>query len=314
LYLEIGFIWKTPDKSCNVRSLLQIKYPHLLKEIDEAIDQLIRGHFLIPTDLFDKNERFSRQLLYYALSGAVSTKVHSKLKQKHVAILGCGGIGNLVSASLATMGIGELTLVDGDFIELSNLARQLMFTEKDEGKQKVDVLKLALMERCSNLKINILNEPVTLAALEKLEKSIDLYVLSADTVGLQDQVNLFCVQKKVPFINIGYVQDIAVFGPFVIPGLTGCYNCRKTVADNENISKDMLEMINKINYGYQSPSIGPINMMAASYGTLDILKYLGNFGIIHSLNKRIGIWTNNFTIEQQECSKNPNCKICGYSG
>jgi hypothetical protein len=51
--------------------------------------------------------------------------------------------------------------------------------------------------------------------------------------------------------------------------------------------------------------------MASSFAALDILKFLGNFGQIHSLNMRIGIWSHDLHIEKQDYSINPGCEVCG---
>ena len=139
----------------------------------------------------------------------------------------------------------------------------------------------------------------------------DLIVLSADSPNLIRHVNEYAVRTRTPYINIGYVQDIAVWGPFVIPGKTGCFACQSIVAGTEGLSPSFKEKIQKINAVYQAPSFGPINLMASSYGLLDIFRFLGKFGEIQSLNKRIGFWTHNHKFEIQDCAYNPDCKICG---
>lgn len=138
----------------------------------------------------------------------------------------------------------------------------------------------------------------------------DFAVLSADSEGLISYVNEYCIQNNMPYINIGYVNDIAVWGPMVIPGVTGCFYCHTLVA-NSSPKDEMYHYLATINNEYQAPSTAGINMLASSNALMDIIKYLGDFGDIHSINKRIGLWTHNLSIEEQNCSKNPNCKVCG---
>lgn len=312
VFLEAALFWKEPRSTKDVTAHLNSVFPNLQQTNTDTVSQFVNGKFLVSAGLYDRDERFSRQLLFYALCGGDPRKIQERLRSKHVAVLGSGGIGNMVSTTLATMGVAKLTLMDGDSIELSNLSRQLLFTEADTGKPKVATLKKAILERASKTVIETHYEPVTKEALEKITKPVDLLVLSADTVGLQQEVNNFCIKNRVPFISIGYIQDIAVFGPFIIPGQTGCYKCQPLSADNKELDEGRLDKVKQINKGYQAPSIGPLNMMAASHGLLDIIKYLGDFGTIHSLNKRIGIWSHNFKIEEQNSERNPNCPECSH--
>jgi molybdopterin-synthase adenylyltransferase len=186
-----------------------------------------------------------------------------------------------------------------------------MFTENDVGKNKIEILKKELQQRNSEIIIDILDLKISkYDDLKKIPKS-DLVVLSADKpANLINWINKYGVINNIPYINVGYVLDIAVWGPLVIPGETGCWECQSIVTTFENQNEEIKNMCYEINKNFQAPSIGSINMMTASYATLDILKYLGEFGKITSKNKRIGIWTHNLEIEYQDCSKNKECKIC----
>ena len=112
-------------------------------------------------------------------------------------------------------------------------------------------------------------------------------------------------------MNVGYVEDIAVWGPLVIPGKSGCYQCKQHIVNFDHLSQEQINKCKQINRNYQAPSTGPINMMASSFAALDILKLLGNFGQIQSLNTRIGIWSHDLHIEKQDYSLNYSCEICG---
>jgi molybdopterin/thiamine biosynthesis adenylyltransferase len=81
-------------------------------------------------------ERYSRQLLVpgFELEG------QEVLSSASVLIVGCGGLGALAAQYLAAAGIGHLALVDADRIELSNLPRQIAYTEDDVGRFKAEVL------------------------------------------------------------------------------------------------------------------------------------------------------------------------------
>ena len=271
---------------------------------------LSEGHYLIGENTYDREDRYSRHSLYYSLYDNDATGVQEKLKNKHVAILGCGGIGNQVSISLATAGVGKLTLIDFDIIEKSNLTRQIMFTEADVGDYKCKVLKRELLKRNSEIIIDTVHLKIT--GDKFIIPKCDLAVVSADSFGLVDDFNKYAIDNNLPYLNVGYIQDVAVWGPFVIPKKTGCMACNNIISTRKsNYDPHQWERIKNINMRSQAPSIGAINMLSSAHATLDILRFLGEYGEIASLNKRIGIWTDNLRIEIQECNRNPKCAICG---
>jgi molybdopterin/thiamine biosynthesis adenylyltransferase len=314
IILNVAAYWKTPRKIDEVLNFLTSLD---LNGTDYSPMQIIEifkdGNYLIDSSCYNPDNRYSRHFLYYNLSGASASGLQDILASKKVIILGCGGIGNIISLSLATAGVGELILIDSDIIEISNLTRQIMFEEKDTGKKKIEILKKALLKRNSEIKVSTMDLIInSFEDLFSLPNS-DLIILSADKPNsLITWVNNYSVKNNIPYINVGYVMDIAVWGPFVIPGETGCWDCRPLIAQNESYENEVTNLIKAINKNNQVPSIGPINMMAASHALIDVLKYLGGFGTIASLNKRIGIWTHNLTIEYQDCSKNKECKTCSH--
>ncbi|MBI2790903.1 MAG: ThiF family adenylyltransferase [Gammaproteobacteria bacterium] len=280
--------------------------------IEEVIDVFRKKNFLIEENIYIKNERYSRHKLFYSLSGGAPIGVQHELSNKHVVILGCGGIGNLIGVNLVTAGVNQLTLIDNDLIELSNLTRQIMFTEEDVGKSKTAALSREFQRRNSNVIINVLNERIDSKDKYDLLPSCDLVVISGDSNGIMNHVNAICYSKKIPFINVGYIQDVAVWGPLFIPGSTACYECfgKNNIAHSTSSKKDISEIMRKINVNYQAPSIGPVNMLASSLATLDILKFLGKFGTAHSIKSRIGLWTHSLEIEKQHNQENPSCITC----
>jgi molybdopterin/thiamine biosynthesis adenylyltransferase len=284
------------------------KYSFQETEANHAIEVLKNGHFLIEENIFDKEERYSRYLLFYAMSGADYKNAQKKLKDKHVVIVGCGGIGNIVGIQLATAGIGKLTLIDFDFIEISNLTRQIAFQEKHINFQKTEILAAELKKRNSKIEINIINKEIQRE--RQMYPLADLIVISADAPNLMIESNKFCVKNNIPCINVGYVQDIAIWGPLVIPGETACFSCTQFVP-TPKIGTELDDIMVKINSNFQTPSSGPVNMLAGALASLDILKFLVKFGEIYSLNARVGLWTHNLKFEKQITTRNPKCEVCG---
>lgn len=216
-----------------------------------------------------------------------------------------------MSAALATNGIGQLNLVDADHIELTNLTRQILFDENSVSQKKVDVLSVELQKRNSECIINTFDKHIeSVEDLEALPKS-DFYVVSADSYNLLSIINKYCQKHSVPYMNVGYMNDIAVWGPLVIPKKTGCHNCGclrlKLTKKDDNIRQ---QKINSLNKGFKSATFPPINGTAAALATGDIIRYLAGSSEISSLNKRIGIHDQTLKIEVQDFSKNTECTQC----
>lgn len=305
-YLLVLKTWQEPHTVAEIHK----KLGHL-NYFDEVVTSLIQSNILFSQDTFQKSDRYSRQALYFSMHGQTPSEVQATLKSKKVLILGCGGIGNLVAANLATAGVGHLHFMDLDHIEASNLSRQFLFTEEDIGKDKALTLKEAIAKRNSSIQLTYESKKITsLSDLDGIQ-GYDLVVLSADAGGVISLVNKACIRLNVPYINVCYVNDIAVWGPFVIPQYSGCMDCQ-TIYSGPGTNPEWSSIIKEINQNYQAPSIGPVNMLSSSLASLDIFHFLaGNIKEIQSLNKRIGLWTHNLKFEEQNCSLSKKCKTCG---
>lgn len=265
---------------------------------------------LISPHSYDRTDRYSRHALFYELSGADSEQVQRRLAGSRVVVLGCGGIGSLVAVTLATAGIGELILVDGDHVELSNLTRQFLFAEADVGLPKAEVLARELRRRNSSCRVRpVVCEVANPPALDRLP-GCDLLVVSADSPGLTRMVNTHCVASGTAWLNACYVNDIAVWGPLVIPGRTGCWDCRPLTARPPDDDQELADLVVQVNARYQAPSNGPVNMPASSLAALDALRHLGGFGIPASLNRRVGVWSHDLELDRQTAQRDPDCAIC----
>lgn len=311
LTLAAAAAWTTPHTAERMEQYLITQHDATAEHAKSIVDFFLHGHYLMPEGEYDSADRYSRHQLYYNLSGGLPAEVQQLLAKAHVVILGAGGIGNAVAVTLAGAGVGQLTLVDSDHIEVSNLTRQILFTEADCGANKVHTLQKALQARNSTICVETCNMRITTPDDLNALPSADLLVVSADKPrALITWVNRHCQRTRTPFLNVGYVQDIAVWGPFVIPGKTGCWECQALTASPDVPNDHVVAQLRQINEQYQAPSVGPINMMAAAHASVDILKFLGQFGAIAAHNKRIGLWTDSLRIETQDCSRNPECPIC----
>ncbi|NGX52939.1 MAG: Sulfur carrier protein ThiS adenylyltransferase [Candidatus Anoxychlamydiales bacterium] len=307
LILEILACLKKPtDKSGILKSLMR-KYENS-EVLSKFVDEIFESPYVIDIGIYKREDRYSRNLLYYNLNKIDPLKVQHALESKHIVILGCGGIGNIASLLLSSLGVRHLTLIDDDKIELSNLNRQFAFCEKDVGFFKTDILKQAILDRNSSIQVDILKMKITTENVNTLPIA-DLVILSADSNGIVRLINEFSLKNNVPYLNIGYIQDIACWGPFVIPYKTCCFLCQNNLANQES-DFELMNLVNLINQKNQVPSNGFVNTLAASFGVLDVVRYLGKFGQVMSYNKRIGLHTDSLKWEEQSWSKNPECVYC----
>ena len=140
-------------------------------------------------------EIFSRLFILKDFS-ETNIKILSKL---NISIVGVGGIGCPLSQYLVSSGIKELTLVDGDNIEINNLNRQLLFNINDLGKKKVDVAKNKLKLINPECKINVLDENINIDNINTLTES-SIIVDAADDWETSKLLNEFCVRNSINFL------------------------------------------------------------------------------------------------------------------
>ncbi|CAM3667453.1 HesA/MoeB/ThiF family protein [Rouxiella silvae] len=311
--VKIASLWKTPADEDSVLEKARILHPEISEsEIIKCISFLVKNNCVMEYEHFKGDDRYSRNSLYYNYMGANSKDVENKIANSSVTIIGCGGIGNHLSYLLATSGVGKITLVDNDEIELSNLTRQVLFTEDDVGKRKTEVLKRELLKRRNDITIEIIEKSINSEDdLKSIPKS-DIFIISADhPFELINWVNNYCVNYSQPYINVGYINDISVVGPFFIPNITSCFKCTDVAPDY--LKEDALShFIRNINNDFKAATFPGVNGVAASYAFGDIIKFLGGFSDVLSKNKRIGIHSSTIKIEEQLMPKNPRCTVCSH--
>lgn len=146
-----------------------------------------------------------------------------KLRQARVLVVGCGGLGAPVSLYLAAAGIGEITLLDGDTVELSNLQRQVTFTESDIGSNKALCTARALRERNSDIRVNAIPENLATDNCEQPIQQTDIVLDCTDSVPTRYLINDICHKLNKPWVYASVYQfsgQCAVFRPG-----KACYRC-----------------------------------------------------------------------------------------
>lgn len=170
----------------------------------------------------DRLDRFARHIVLPELGGAGQVALASA----HVALIGCGGIGSPALQYLAAAGIGRLTLIDDDLVELSNLQRQTVFGEADLGRPKADVAAAWVARFDGALKVQAHVVRVGGQNAAQFLQDADLVLDGCDNFATRLAVSDACVKLGVPLTSaaIGRFQgQVANFAGH-LPG-ESCYRC-----------------------------------------------------------------------------------------
>ncbi len=124
-----------------------------------------------------------------------------KLKAASVLIIGAGGLGHALLPYLAGAGIGVLGVMDGDWVSMSNLHRQILFRESDIGKNKADVIKKRLKDLNTDINVQSFNEYLTAENAIDYFNKFDLIVDATDHITARYLINDACVLTGKPFIH-----------------------------------------------------------------------------------------------------------------
>ena len=146
----------------------------------------------------DKLRRFSGIIRLYGQDK------FDKFQQSHVCVIGIGGVGSWAVESLARHGIGEITLIDFDHIAESNINRQIHALESTLGASKIQVMQQRIIEINPQIKVNCVDDFLSLENMSQLIDSNYDFVLDAiDQVKVKIELIKFCQINKIPVITTG---------------------------------------------------------------------------------------------------------------
>ncbi len=166
-------------------------------------------------------ERFSRQLLVPGIDLAGQ----ERLRVASVAVVGCGGLGSIAAHYLAAAGIGHLRLIDGDVIALSNLPRQLPFSEADIGASKAENLASFLRSRYPRVQIEAIPHALTEELGQADLLAVDVVVDGTDNRASRLLIDQVTFSMGVPWVLGGAVQMSGQWMAFDGDRSAGCYHC-----------------------------------------------------------------------------------------
>ncbi len=165
-------------------------------------------------------KRFSRHLVL----PEIGEEGQSRIKKSKVAVFGLGALGATITDALARTGIGELKLIDRDFVEISNLNHQILYEEKDLGRPKAEVAEEKVKKINPGLKVKGIVTNIDSQNVEDLLKNVDLIMDGSDNLELRYLTNDACIKHETPWI---YSAVLGTYGmnKAIIPHKTACLRC-----------------------------------------------------------------------------------------
>ncbi len=240
--------------------------------------------------------RYNRQIILKAFD----FEGQEALKQSSVLILGAGGLGCASSQYLATAGIGSITLIDDDKVELSNLQRQVLHHDADIGKLKVDSAAESLRELNPELKIQTIAKRLDDKELKGLIDDHDLVLDASDNVDTRNQLNRLCFATKTPLVSGAAIRMEGQVSVFTYKDdQQPCYECLSALFGNNALTC--------VEAGVMAPVVGIVGAVQAMEA-IKVLSGLGRpiEGKILMLDAMTMSW------REMKLMKQPNCPTCGH--
>jgi molybdopterin/thiamine biosynthesis adenylyltransferase len=238
----------------------------------------------------DDLTRYERQILYTDFG----EKGQERLKQSHVVVAGLGGLGCSASLYLACSGVGHITMIDCDHVELSNLNRQILHYEEDIGEEKPVSAARKLAKLNSSIELTPVFKKITERNARELVKGANLVIDGMDNFETRFILNRACVAEGIPFIH-GGVHGL--FGELttIIPGRTPCLAC----------------IFPEVPQGKKAlPVFGVTPALIATLQVTEAIKLLAGFGSLLT-GKMLYFNGDMMDFTFRNLAKNQTCRVCG---
>nr|WP_026293809.1 ThiF family adenylyltransferase [Saccharibacillus kuerlensis] len=234
------------------------------------------------------------------LFAPIGSEGQSRLAERSVCIVGMGALGTVLANHMVRAGVGRVRLADRDYVERSNLQRQMLYDEEDaiQALPKVTAAERKLRSINSSVRLETVFADVTPGNIGSLLQDIDLVLDGTDNFQTRFLLNDACYSGGIPFIYGGAVGSRGMSAIFV-PGETPCLRCLIPTADSGGETCDTVGVIS------------PIIDIVASYQAVEALKFLvGDREARRETLLSFDIW-NNHHHALKPISPRPDCPCCG---
>jgi adenylyltransferase/sulfurtransferase len=243
----------------------------------------------------DQLLRYSRQIML----ADVDIEGQEKLLAAHVAIVGLGGLGSPAALYLTGSGIGHLTLVDFDHVDVSNLQRQIVHRQASVGQAKVASAKETLLSLNPDLRVTTVQKVLDEDGLLELARSVDVILDATDNFLVRQMMNDACIAANTPWVSaaaIRFEAQITTFDPRRDD--SPCYRC--LYPDSDGTDQTCSEN------GVIAPLVG----ILGAFEALEVIKLLTRVG--ETLVGRILYFDAKYSEWREfKLRRAANCPACG---
>lgn len=243
----------------------------------------------------DQLLRYSRHILLdeWGVEG------QEKVSASHALIIGAGGLGCPAALYLASAGVGHITLLDHDHVDVTNLQRQIAHTEDRVGQLKVESLKTALWQINPEVKVTAFGQKADVSLLQSLVPSVDIVLDCTDNFDTRHAINLACVTYAKPLVSgsaLRFDGQLAVYD--TRHATAPCYACVFPPMQK-------FEEVRCATMGVIAPLVGVIGSLQAT----EALKLLSGIG--QASHGQLMLFNALFTEWQSiQTQRQANCPVC----
>ena len=260
--------------------------------------------------------RYDRQLRYLgdlATGPDGASECQRRLSHARVAMLGLGGLGSWAAYALASCGVGELVLVDGDRVEESNFNRQILYRERDLGRPKAGAARDALGEFNSACRLEAVERRLeSVEAVREVAEGADFVVNGADWPAhdIERWVNAACFELGVPMITMSHSPPMARVGPLYVPGSTGCFECQETTyRESFPLYDELVEQ--RRGRPSEAATLGPVCAFVGGQVALEALHQITGLCRPATLGASYVYDLRTMTVTTERVPKLAGCPVCG---
>ena len=241
-------------------------------------------------------ERYSRQILFQP----IGPQGQKKLAAARIAIVGCGATGSAMASLLCRAGVGALRIIDRDYVEPSNLQRQVLFDEADAAESLPKAIAAARKIKAFNSEIAV--EPhaadLTPINVEALLSEVDLILDGTDNFETRYLINDFAIWKQLPWIYAAAVASYAVTMT-ILPAETACLAC--IFPDSPHGMVETCDTAGILN--------SAVNFVASIASTEAIKLLVGARDKVRRTLLSYDVWSNDFA-EIKTAKPRQGCRAC----
>ncbi|MBB3063657.1 HesA/MoeB/ThiF family protein [Microbulbifer rhizosphaerae] len=245
-------------------------------------------------------QRYSRQIMLPQVGEAGQ----EKLARARVMIIGLGGLGSPVALYLAAAGVGEIHLVDGDRVEISNLQRQILYKTNHRDKDKAQVAAQQLTAANPEIRLHAHARMADEPWLRGQLPSIDLVLDCTDNLAIRHIINRVCRELRRPAIMAsvrGFSGQLVSFDFSSDP--SPCYACLFPPQESEETVE------NCSTAGVMGPALGVVGSMQA----LEAIRWI--LGLPLASRGRLQLFeAETLELRSLQLQRDNDCPVCGTKG